>query len=369
VKLKSELQAIEENEELKSKDRRSAKRKAEAIAFEATDMNADDLLKWYEEEQLKQERKQSGNSKNLSEKEKKQQKHKNDPYIAFFGQLSFETTEDDLLQHIKSQLEESYPASLTKPIQIRILTDSKTKKSRGMAFVQVEDPEFLYALLKLHQTYLKGRRINVEKSAGGKRGSETRKAKIQAYRKEQEAYFAEVVDNIIGEFRKTGEIRDDELDDGVIQMCRRHAGPVVKAAITEYVEKGGNQMDNPSAYLTFLVTKFAKEGIHDEEQTGVTKKGKGNKNDDNSKNNKKRNRNRASGDVGSGHSGHNNTNTTSDTKRPKRNDWKESSQLANEGVDMSMSDSLPSNETKDLASIFPSSQRGKGRGYMRNVRR
>mmetsp|Transcript_60934 Transcript_60934/g.149200 ORF Transcript_60934/g.149200 Transcript_60934/m.149200 type:complete len:367 (-) Transcript_60934:45-1145(-) len=280
-KLQSELKSIEESETLKSKDRRSAKRKAEAIATESTGLPAEDLLKWYENEQRKQQKKEGGENQDKTaqnKKNKKQHGEKNDPYIAFFGQLSFETTKDDLLQHIKSQLKEAYPESQKKSIDIRLLVDSQTNRSRGMAFVQVEDPEFLYALLKLHQTYLKGRRINVEKSAGGKKGSETRKAKIQAYRKEQEEYFAEVVDNIIGEFRKTGEIRDDELDDGVIQLCRHHAGPVVRAAITEYVEKGGNQMDNPSAYLTFLVSKFAKEGIHDEEETGKTKKKDHNKN-------------------------------------------------------------------------------------------
>lgn len=358
-KLTSELQAIENNEELKSKDRRSAKRKAEAIAQETTGMTTVELLKWLQEHHEKQQKHQGGNENKTQDS---QHSRKSDPYIAFFGQLSFETTKDDLLQHIRSQLKESYPPSSKKSIQIRMLTDSKTSKSRGMAFVQVDDPEFLYALLKLHQTYLKGRRLNVEKSAGGKKGSETRQVKLQTYRKEQEAYFAEVVDNILGEFRKTGELRDDELDEGVIAMCKRHCGPVVRAAVTEYVEKQGNQMDNPSAYLTFLVSKFAKEGIHDEEPTGVTKKDK-----PNNKRTKRKEVSSNSHDMGD---------NTSTNKRPKSDGWQGSSQMANAGVDMSMSDNKNAKggnkgifKTSGLSKIFPSSQRGNGRGYMRNVRR
>mmetsp|Transcript_68982 Transcript_68982/g.140281 ORF Transcript_68982/g.140281 Transcript_68982/m.140281 type:complete len:228 (+) Transcript_68982:1-684(+) len=224
--------------------------------------------------------------------------------------------------------------------------------ARGMAFVEVDDPEFLYALLKLHQTYLKGRRINIERSAGGKKHSETRKSKLENYRKEQSAYFAEVVENILAEYKKTGELREDELDEGVITVCKRHAGPVVQAAVAEYIEKGGKDMNNPSAYLTFLVTKFAIEGIHDVEDTGKTKK--------NSNSNGKRKE--SSG-------------TTEDQNDKRTKQWKGNSEFEKSGVNMSFSKQgggFPKSkigDSKDLSKIFPSSQRGRGRGYMRNVRR
>jgi RNA recognition motif-containing protein len=283
------------------------------------------------------------------------------PLIAFFGQLSFDTTRDDLLNHIRTQLKDTHHKVNDQTIHIRMLTDPKTKTFRGMAFVQVQtdDPEFLYALLKLHQTYLKDRRINVERSAGGRKNSTSRKSKLEQYKKEQEEYFAKVVDNILQEFQTTGEIRKEELDEGVLTLCRRHAGPVVKAAITEYVEKGGRNMDNPSAYLTFLVAKFAKEGIHDEEPTGKTKKNKNNNNGNDAS--AKKRKTDDSFEYGTG------------PKRSKDGAWKNSSDLAKSGVDMSMSEkNVGKNSgiipTKDLSKIFPSSQRGKGRGYMRNVR-
>jgi RNA recognition motif-containing protein len=342
VKLVKEIKSIDNNEGLKSKDRRSAKRKAEAISSEETGMPAEELLIWYE------------NNKSIYEKKDPQAAvagRRRDPLIAFAGQLSFETTSEDLMEHICLNLSGDYsPSKIKKMTKIRLLTDPKTKRSRGMAFVEVDDPEFLYALLKLHQTYLKGRRINVERSAGGKKHSEARKSKLEHYRKEQGAYFAEVVENILSEYKKSGELREDELDEGVMTLCKRHAGPVVQAAVAEYIEKGGRDMNNPSAYLTFLVTKFAKEGIHDVEDTGKSKTSSNSsaKRKDSS-NEEKRN-----------------------YKRSKQFDG--SSEFAKSGVDMSMSTREHSSkkqrigDTKDIARIFPSSQRGRGRGYMRNVR-
>ena len=142
------------------------------------------------------------------------------------------------------------------------------------------------------------------------------------------------------------------MDEGVITVCKRHAGPVVRAAVTEYIEKGGRDMNNPSAYLTFLVTKFAKEGIHDVEDTGKSKK--------NSKSNGKRK---------------DSSGSTEDGDKKRRKQVASTYEFEKSGVDMSLSlhgdDSIKSTtgNRNSLSRIFPSSQRGRGRGYMRNVRR
>jgi hypothetical protein len=44
---------------------------------------------------------------------------------------------------------------------------------------------------------LDGRRINVERSAGGGRSSETRKTKLKNYQEEQDQYISSVVDKIL----------------------------------------------------------------------------------------------------------------------------------------------------------------------------
>ena len=135
-----------------------------------------------------------------------------------------------------------------------------------MAFVEVcDDPELLYSCLKLHHTHLEGRRINVERSAGGGKNSETRKAKLEQFRKDQIKHMEDTVDAILKEYYKRGEIQEQgELDEGVILLCKRHSAVVVQAALDRYVESNGRDMDNSSAYLTFLLGKLAEEGIYND---------------------------------------------------------------------------------------------------------
>lgn len=310
--LQAQLAAIESNAELKSKDRRSAKRKAEAIAVETSGVaSVEELMAWYEEQQ--QQRSSKRKEKATAPKEQR------NPYIVFVGQLSYTTTKEQLFQHIQSELVDHTIDATS--IKIRLLTDPKTKQSRGMAFVETQDPETLYALLKLHHTFLDGRRINVERSAGG--GKETRGKKVAEFRQEQLEHQKTVVDAMIGEYIKSGEILAGELDEGVHSLCTRHAASVVQAALDEYVEKNGSEMDNPSAYLSFLLGKFAEEGVRDEQERKKQRK------DDRPRTDKR-------------------------SKEPRTG----GRELEQQGVDMSISEPTKS----DLSSIFPSYSRGRGRG-------
>lgn len=262
-KLQQELLNIEKDESMKAKDRRSAKRKAEAIAFETTGCQAEELLAWYKEQNDTQETK---TKKNADAKGEQQADKRKIPYILFIGQLSYDTTTESLMQHFKTELADDGFDINEQTCKIRLLTDAKTKKSRGMAFVELSTPELMYGCLKLHKTMLEGRRINVEKSAGGGKHSEQRKEKIKTFRTQQEEYIESMVVKMIDEYKQKGEIQDGELDDGVIGLCKRHSGAVVEAALERYVESNGRDMDNPSAYLSFLLGKLAHEGIYDSEK-------------------------------------------------------------------------------------------------------
>ena len=65
---------------------------------------------------------------------------------------------------------------------IRMLSDKKTQKFRGVAFVELADTESLTIALSLHQTRLGHKKINVELSAGGGGNGAVRKEKIKVKR-------------------------------------------------------------------------------------------------------------------------------------------------------------------------------------------
>lgn len=279
IDIQHELKHLEENDsDLKAKDRRTAKRKMEAIAKEVTagELSAMELVEWYQKHQQQQQQINNGKmqkEKSINGSKENTTKKKKNPYIVFVGQLSYETTKEDLFQHFQKEMAKEYPHISHETISIRLLTDPQTKKSRGMAFVEVkDDPELLYACLKLHHTQLQGRRINVERTTGG--GSKTtRHEKLQQLRKEQEEHISNTIDSMIADYKKRGELQENELDSGVIELCKRHSTHVVQAAIDKYIESNGRTMDNPSAYFTFLLGKLATEGIFETFGSGGKSKG------------------------------------------------------------------------------------------------
>lgn len=71
---------------------------------------------------------------------------------------------------------------------VRLLTPKATSgdkppASKGCAFIEFTTTSALQTALRLHQSSLSGRKINVELTAGGGGNSEARRAKIEAQRK------------------------------------------------------------------------------------------------------------------------------------------------------------------------------------------
>lgn len=93
----------------------------------------------------------------------------------FVGQLPFYLADDKCIRKHFAQAGCSIAG-------IRMLSDKKTKKFRGVAFVELSDKDSLAAALKLHQSRLGHKKIVVELSAGGGGNSTVRKQKIQAKR-------------------------------------------------------------------------------------------------------------------------------------------------------------------------------------------
>lgn len=348
-KLSKELQRIEKTEDLKAKDRRSAKRKAEAIAQEESGCKAEELLEWYKEQGDSDDKASKDSTNNNKGETKEKGRSGTDPCIIFIGQLSYDTTKEELFNYVKEELGKEHKVT-QQTVQIRLLTDAKTKKSRGMAFLETTDPELMYACLKLHHTDLKGRRLNVERSAGGNKSSETRKAKLKQYREDQGQFLSETVDKMIADFKKAGELQDNELDDGVIALCKRHSAATVESTLTRYLETNGRDMDNSSAYFTHLIGKIATEGVFEDQfdKKSSGKAGGGGNQKQHSDGPRKRRQPPTQTETENGAVG---------------NKLMKTSRFSVRGVDMSISEG----NSTDFAKIFPSMNRGRGRsgrGYM-----
>lgn len=245
-RLQNAMKQIEVDDTLRAKDRRSAKRQAEALALEASGMPAQDLLDWYRQHQV-----QPPTPKHEQGPETKKRK-RTSPCIAFVGQLSYHTTKEGLFHYLRKELGDTVTPD---SVKIRLLT--KNGKSRGMAFVETSSPELLFSCLSLHHTYLDGRRINIERTVGGSDPAK-RQSKLDQIRQDQQSHLNEVIEGIL---EQHGLREGQGLDQPVLLQCLKHAPSVVQAALERFVESNGLDKDNPSAYLTFLLEKIGKEGI------------------------------------------------------------------------------------------------------------
>jgi RNA recognition motif-containing protein len=281
MELQKELQAIEANPELKAKDRRSAKREAEAIAVEQQQTggettSAQELLDWLatyndnnnnaatRQEEDTSANKESNKKKTTSTSTKPNKPSSSrapTPNILFVGQLSFDTTKEEILACFRKHLIETEKMKVANDaLSVRLLTHAQTGKSKGMAFLEIkdadtDDPLIVYSCLKLHHTYINGRRINVERTSGG--GKATKQTKVATLRQHQVDYMKETVQSILKEYDTSS------LDEGVLALCERHNATVVHAGMERFVETNGPDKENPSAYLTALLHKLATEGIYD----------------------------------------------------------------------------------------------------------
>ncbi|KAH0590958.1 hypothetical protein J132_07791 [Termitomyces sp. J132] len=101
-------------------------------------------------------------------------------FILFVGNLKYTTTRDAIAKHF---------AVCDPPPTIRLLTPKSnggktTNKSKGCAFLEFTHRNALQQGLKLHQSELDGRMINVELTAGGGGKSEGRLEKVRERNKQ-----------------------------------------------------------------------------------------------------------------------------------------------------------------------------------------
>ncbi|KAI0257027.1 hypothetical protein BJV78DRAFT_2447 [Lactifluus subvellereus] len=102
-------------------------------------------------------------------------------YILFIGNLKYTTTREAIQNHF---------SACEPPPTVRLLTPKVARagatvaKSKGCAFLEFSTRPALQAALRLHQSELDGRRINVELTAGGGGKGDARLAKVKARNKQ-----------------------------------------------------------------------------------------------------------------------------------------------------------------------------------------
>jgi len=270
-KLTHALDNIEKSEDMNAKERRAAKRKAEAIAVQeaSNDLRDGDtapsaaelleLLKNSDKKMKKSKEKESSSNKRKRGEDdgNEEQTQKKTPYVAFVGQLSYTSTIESIQKHFENGL--GRKEATEGNMKIRLLTHKDSGKSRGMAFVEVDSPELLHECFKMHQTYLDGRRINVERTAGGS-SNEKKTAKLEHFREEHKKFISDTVERIFMEYQENGDLDEGELDGSVISLCKRHSMPTVEASLKEYLESKGDEkvkMKNRSAYFSKIITRIS----------------------------------------------------------------------------------------------------------------
>jgi len=101
-------------------------------------------------------------------------------YILFVGNLKYSTNKEAVEKHF---------AACDPPPTVRLMTPKPTPgkssaKSKGFAFLEFTSRNALQQALKLHQSELEGRMINVELTAGGGGKSESRVEKLKKRNRE-----------------------------------------------------------------------------------------------------------------------------------------------------------------------------------------
>ena len=99
---------------------------------------------------------------------------------------------------------------------------------------------------------------NVIRSGGGGKA-----ARIETHKQrkiEQDKFISSTVDKIIQDYISEGKLKEGELDNGAVLLCKRRSAATVEAALAEYIEqRGDGQFDNLSAFFTTVMCMLVTE--------------------------------------------------------------------------------------------------------------
>ncbi|KIK70808.1 hypothetical protein GYMLUDRAFT_32868 [Collybiopsis luxurians FD-317 M1] len=156
-----------ENDEVESEDVHSEKQSADAKKEKGEDANEVQPIP------NKKRKRESDSSGEKVPQKKKKSNDKKQRFILFVGNLKYTTTLDSIKEHF---------SVCDPPPSIRLLTpktSERSNKSKGCAFLEFTHRNALQQALKLHQSKLDGRLINIEITVGGGGHSSSRTQKLK----------------------------------------------------------------------------------------------------------------------------------------------------------------------------------------------
>ncbi|CAI5743990.1 unnamed protein product [Peronospora destructor] len=175
--------------------------------------------------------------------------HKSIHLTLFVGQLPFRATEGTIRKHFAEAGD----------IKLRMLTDKKTKKFKGTAFIEVQDSKALGAALSRHHTLLQGRRINVELTAsGGGNKSENRRSKIDLLRKKQSSVQVKKTKALIQKHIDGPEykLKQEDVDERMIDFLSWFDYETAKNTLDEYNRCVSDRVNNRKAFFMGILKRF-----------------------------------------------------------------------------------------------------------------
>ena len=176
----------------------------------------------------------------------------------FLGQLSRDTSEDQIRDFFKQHDIEVR--------DVRMMREKETNKFRGMAFVDIPDGCVCKAL-ELHRTYFNGKQINVEETKNGGKHSAKKKDFISRMRKLHNERTREQNNAFIEEYLKAKKAKfvwsefDQKARDAVVTFPKDD----MKKILDSLLKTNFTKVRDKNTFLMGIVRRVRKEATEKNE--------------------------------------------------------------------------------------------------------
>lgn len=234
---------------LNAKQRRLLQRKATRTA-DGSDKDAVKKAKAKTEPNSGKKRKlKPSKSDEVDENGQPKKKVKSIHLTLFVGQLPYSATRETIKKHFRESGD----------IEVRMMTDKKTNKFKGTAFIEVKDSKALGAALSRHHTLFNGRRINVELTAsGGGNKSEQRRTKIDLLRKKQSNVQIEKTKALVQKHvdNPACKLTQEDVDERMLDFLSWFDYETAKLSLEEFNRCVSDRVMNRKAFFMGILKRF-----------------------------------------------------------------------------------------------------------------